>query len=187
MGTDLEIAKTRRDKNVFKYPYCIKDNSALITIVYKGLPYTVKVDVEDISLLLGYYINLSPTGNKLRVMIEKQGIRGKKHKLHRFIINAPKGILVDHINGNALDNRKINLRLATDIENSQNRSGAAISSKTGIRGVSLCKQTNKWLTQVVLNKKAYNLGRYDSIEEAECVVKEFRAKYMPFSEVDKHG
>lgn len=186
MALDLEIAKTRRDKSVFKYPYTVKDNIALISILYNSLPYIVTIDFEDIKLLVGYYINLSPSGNKLRVMIEKQGIRGKKHKLHRFLISAPEGILVDHINNDALDNRKINLRLVTDIENSQNRLGAASSSKTGIRGVSLCKQTNKWLTQVVLNKKKYNLGRYESIEEATRVVKEFRLKNMPFSEVDKH-
>jgi hypothetical protein len=42
-------------------------------------------------------------------------------RMHRFLINAPEDFEVDHINGNTLDNRKENLRLATRSENAANR------------------------------------------------------------------
>ncbi len=59
--------------------------------------------------------------------------------LHRFVLNAPQGVYVDHINHDTLDNRRSNLRLCTNQENNANRDGAFTSSKTGIRGVSVHK------------------------------------------------
>jgi hypothetical protein len=47
---------------------------------------------------------------------------GKSIKLHRVIMDAPEGTQIDHINGNSLDNRIINLRLATNTQNQCNRS-----------------------------------------------------------------
>ena len=48
--------------------------------------------------------------------------RGKNtHRLHRIIMNCPSNMVVDHINGNKLDNRKCNLRICTIEENSQNK------------------------------------------------------------------
>ena len=56
--------------------------------------------------------------------------------LHRWLLEAPKGMYVDHVNHNTLDNRRSNLKLCTNQENNTNRKGAFSSSKTGIRGVS---------------------------------------------------
>ena len=41
-------------------------------------------------------------------------------RMHRFILNVPKGLHVDHINGDTLDNRKSNLRMCTNSENQLN-------------------------------------------------------------------
>lgn len=47
-------------------------------------------------------------------------IKRKNVLLHRYIMDAPKGTLVDHINGNKLDNRKCNLRFANKSQNAGN-------------------------------------------------------------------
>ena len=46
----------------------------------------------------------------------------KKIKLHRFVIDAPKNKIIDHINHNVLDNRKNNLRICTQNDNAKNKS-----------------------------------------------------------------
>ena len=63
-----------------------------------------------------------------------------KIRLHRFITNCPKGMVVDHINGDTLDNRIRNLKITTQSENSKNRQdsmhyGITTRNKTGYRGL----------------------------------------------------
>lgn len=54
-------------------------------------------------------------------------------RLHRFIMEAPRGIEVDHINHDTLDNRRENLRLVTKSQNQQNIGGAHRDSRSGVR------------------------------------------------------
>ena len=69
--------------------------------------------------------------------------------LQRFIMNAKKeDMLVDHINGNKLDNRKENLRFASGSQNSQNRY-KKIGSSSKYIGVSYFYPTNKWRCQTL--------------------------------------
>ncbi len=56
--------------------------------------------------------------------------------LHRVIMDAPKGVYIDHIDGNPLNNRRANLRLCSNQENNAHRNGAYKTSKSGMRGVS---------------------------------------------------
>ena len=66
--------------------------------------------------------------------------RRKRRLLHREIIGAPPGMVVDHINHDTLDNRKENLRLCTRSQNGMNRKGPPSNSTSGVRGVSWKKQ-----------------------------------------------
>jgi hypothetical protein len=86
--------------------------------------------------------------------------------MHRQILGAPPGQQVDHINGDTLDNRRVNLRLATHGQNQHNR-GKYRNNKSGYKGVSWDKAAGKWRAQIKFNNKKYNLGRYhDPIEAA---------------------
>ncbi len=60
-------------------------------------------------------------------------IRDKRVNLHRWLMGMPKGIQVDHINHDPLDNRRANLRLATPHQNAQNKRGG--NSANGYKGI----------------------------------------------------
>lgn len=88
-------------------------------------------------------------------------------KLHHAIIGYPlNGLIIDHIDGNGLNNQRSNLRIVTIRKNNQNtkkhRNGNLV-------GASWCKDRNKWLSQITINGKRKNLGRYDTEQEAHDV------------------
>lgn len=85
--------------------------------------------------------------------------------LHRFILNAPEGMLVDHKDGNTLNNQKINLRLCTASQNCMN-SKTRKSSNSGFRGVTWDAQTSKWRATITVKGKMKNLGRFTELPNA---------------------
>lgn len=105
----------------------------------------------------------------------------KEIRLHRFIMNVLyTDIEIDHINGDKLDNRKINLRKSSHSQNHQNR-GLDGQNTSGFRGVCWDKNRNKWKASCTLKGHLHNLGRYDNILDAAKAAKDFRDKNMPFA------
>ena len=90
-----------------------------------------------------------------------QDLFGKTISLHRLCMGFPRGKQIDHRHGNGLDCRVLEMREATGSENASNRHYA---NKSGFRGVT--KHYNKWLAQLDHQGIHYNLGRYDTPEEA---------------------
>jgi len=86
----------------------------------------------------------------------------KQVKMHRVITNAPNGKHVDHINGNTLDNRRINLRIVTARENALNKH--TTSSK--YPGVTWDVNMQKWGVQIVKDKVTYKLGYFSNEKTA---------------------
>lgn len=83
-------------------------------------------------------------------------INGKEMFLHRFIMKPGKGMVVDHKNGDVLDNTRDNLRVCTNQENSRNRTGKQKNNTSGYNGVQ--KQGNGWQAQIKVNGKKKYLG-----------------------------
>jgi hypothetical protein len=73
---------------------------------------------------------------------------------------------IDHINRNRSDNRFCNLRIATRCQNMQN-TRKPITNKSGVKGVSFDKKTKKWRSDIRADGKKFNLGRFNTIEEAK--------------------
>jgi len=73
----------------------------------------------------------------------------------------PKGLLIDHENGNPWDNRISNLRLATNAQNLRNV-GPTRRNTSGIRGVSWSRDKRKWYASIRVNGKTMNLGCFVS-------------------------
>ena len=101
-----------------------------------------------------------------------QGTRGEVYivdcrgdKLHRFILNAPDGVLVDHRNLDTLDNRKHNLRACTHRENLCNRDLQS-NNTSGVSGVSWKKNRRTWNARIKYYGKEIHLGAYRSFKEA---------------------
>ena len=93
-------------------------------------------------------------------------IHGKKISMHRLILNAPHGMLVDHIDGNGLNNRKANLRLCTITQNNRN-SRPYRNATSKYKGVCWEKACRKWYAKIKPNRKTISLGLFtDQIEAA---------------------
>jgi hypothetical protein len=130
------------------------------------------VDDEDYARVSAttWYADFSPSGRVRRV---RSLIDRKQTPLHRFVLNLKKGDPdVDHIDRNPLNNQKDNLRPTNPSLNGQNRHG---------KRVWLNPAKKMWHAKTSLDGVPYNLGYYDSEEEAELIVKNFRAMYAPAS------
>lgn len=101
----------------------------------------------------------------------------KKHTvLHRLIMNTPKGYVTDHINGDKLDNRRENLRICTQHQNSMN-TRISKNNKSGVKGVSTTP-SGKYRARIMLNGVEIGLGRYETLEEAAKARKRAERKYF---------
>ena len=99
--------------------------------------------------------------------------------MHRLIMGKfeDDGLVIDHINHNTLDNRKHNLRICTESDNSKNKSLPS-NNTSGVVGVSFNKKYNKYETYITINYKRKSLGLYDSIEDAIKTRKDAEEKYF---------
>jgi len=91
--------------------------------------------------------------------------------MHRELIGAPHGRLVDHVDGNGLNNRRANLRLASNSENTRN-SKKRIDNKSGYKGVCWDELQRKWRASIRLNGRQTYLGLYASPQEAHNAYRE---------------
>ncbi len=90
--------------------------------------------------------------------------KGKRVYMHRLIMNPPPGYVVDHIDGNGLNNRRSNLRICTRMQNQWNRRPTKGTST--FKGVSYNKEMRKWEASIIVNKKKYPCGFFDDEIEA---------------------
>ena len=128
--------------------------------------YVSKEDAEEVSKVCWYALR------KKRTTYVNSPELGY---LHRFLLSAPKGLVVDHIDGDGLNNVRENLRLCERHNNSHN-SRKPSNNTSGVKGVSLHKPTCKWRADIQVRRKQIFLGLYETIEQAEVVVKAARAE-----------
>ncbi len=128
--------------------------SKIITIHRLGVQRNVRVEDQDYDQLKLYkwYV----TGNGYAR--SSSGIY-----MHRLLMNTPQGMDTDHINGDRLDNRRINLRVCTHKQNSAN-SGKYIVNKSGAIGVYWDIVAKRWIANIHLAGKSVHIGSFSSLD-----------------------
>lgn len=139
----------------------------------------VLLDEEDYKAVINENYSLSLTYDKtiknFYVAFTKKPSKGGSRLLHRYIMQPSKGMTVDHINHNPLDNRRCNLRVCTQFQNNQNQR----HNTSGKVGVSYCKRDKLWVAHIKVNGKMINLGWFKDFDKAvECRL-EAERKYFP--------
>jgi hypothetical protein len=139
----------------------------------------VLISAEDWERVRGHSWFIMSTG------YAAANVMGKQTMLHRFLMNPPAGLLVDHINGRIWDNTRVNLRICTHAENSRNaRKRVRKQDPSNPRpvcdfpGVRWHKLTKKWQASVQVNGRAEYLGIFTDPVEAAHVAHEARLKHF---------
>lgn len=125
------------------------------------------IDEEDYAKIKHMFLHLwsSPRHYGYYVMGHIPGEWTKAHRIHRLIMDAKPGEIVDHINGNPLDNRRCNLRITTSLVNNQNARKRKDGVTSKYKGVSLGRW-GKWIAQIQVNGKNKSLGNFKTEDEA---------------------
>lgn len=133
------------------------------------------VDTEDFDKLASYSwrAKVETTTDTFYAVTDSH--KGGKHSIymHRLIMGDPVGMYIDHINHNALDNRKENLRVVTFAQNMQN-SRPSRTSKTGYKGVSVSGK--KFCASIRIKNKQIHLGTFPTPESAALAYNEVAKK-----------
>lgn len=130
----------------------------------------VEFDEADVDLVFGMRWTLS--AEKRYAVNRRLGI---STFMHRLIMQPGPGMVVDHIDGNGLNNRRANLRVCTHQENLWNRKGALNHG--------VYRMGNKWRAHIDYLGKKYYLGMFDGPEHArqarDWVARRLRGEFAP--------
>jgi hypothetical protein len=121
-----------------------------------------KVDLADLDLVIGQCWDFS-SGYATR----SEG--GRRIRMHRIILGLAddEPLQVDHVNHDPIDNRRINLRLATQSQNNANmRKSTTRSTASRYKGVLWNKERKKWCARITVHGHYRYLGLFDAEEEA---------------------
>lgn len=142
-----------------------------------GIGYTDKneefyFDLEDYDKIKYYcwYIHIGKRGYRSVISTENNKII----KFCNVVMNTNKQI--DHKNRKPLDNRKKNLRICPQENNTKNKS-LQCNNTSGIAGVGWHKATNKWAVRIHINNKEKHMGVFDSFDEAVLTRLKLELKY----------
>jgi len=153
----------------------------------------IHVDQEDLPRLQLHRWSISLRGKRKKrpyLIAQANSVdtrKGESRKtllLHRYIMDAPKGLQVDHINGDPFDNRRENLRIVTRAQQNQNVVGG--NNNTGYRNVYRTR-SGKYSVCVGKNKKRHFRGPFVTVEEAVEAARALRKELFPFVNENRLG
>lgn len=128
------------------------------------------VDDEDYESLQGHNWKLWRRHKKKKLYAGAYTTVDGKRKaiaMHAFIMNAKKGDIIDHVDGDGLNNTRANLRFCNQSGNSANRLMSS-NNTSGYKGVAFHKRrkSNQWEARTKLNKKQIHIGYFSNPEDA---------------------
>lgn len=131
----------------------------------RGLEAIVDDDVYEWASKLKWHAHIGRGGLGSPYAKRKAHGGGNSRLLHREIVSADSGQVVDHINGDTLDNRRDNLRICTDSQNKQNVPKRSTSSSK-FKGVSWQARDKRWVASIRKERKTRHLGVFRNEEDA---------------------
>jgi len=146
----------------------IEDENGCRIVTAKGEE--IMVDRSSLPVLTRHSWCISKTGYAVA------NISKRVTKMHRLLMDCPDNLVVDHINGNPLDNRRANLRVCTPKNNSRNK-GLGKNNSTGIMGISPLPG-GRWRARIMVNREEKALGHFDSLEDAIKARRDAEARYF---------
>jgi hypothetical protein len=128
--------------------------------------FDLKVSIEDLQLLKSYPWYLDKQSGYVVAVLGSKKHReealGSKVYLHRMVLKAQPGHIVDHINRDRLDNRRENLRFVTARENCENR-GIQKNNKVGEKNITARRGKFR------VTKNGKYLGDFKTLAEAVSI------------------
>lgn len=135
---------------------------AAVPLASKKYPgYVAIIDIEDVEIVAPYRWQVAHNGNTRYATTQ---VDGKTIYMHRLITGADRGVSVDHVNHDGLDNRKANLRLCSHQNNLRNRVLARDNS-TGYVGVEKTRH-GRYRAQVWDKGKRVHSSNHETPEDA---------------------
>lgn len=140
--------------------------------------FKVQIDLDDVDRCKEYKWAIGKSKSNKGKYVKYYVVSGSEGLLlHRFLMNPDKNMVVDHIDGDTMNNRKSNLRVCETKENLRN-SKMRINNTSGHKGVIWYKNTNKWVAYIMVDYKHKTLGYFDDIEDAIKTRKNAEEKYF---------
>ncbi len=142
----------------------------------------VKIDPEDFAAVSKrrWYAKRGPCA-WYAISCVRRGKRRHYLLMHRFIMKPSRGMVIDHINHDGLDNRKANLRIVTHQQNTWNSRRGLRQGKSMYKGVSWDGNVRKWAATMRIEGKCRRLGFFkDEISAAkayDAAAKKHRGEY----------
>lgn len=133
------------------------------------------VNDEDFEMLNQYKWHARQSAGKFYASRREKEGRSMIH-MHRQVMRTPVGKETDHIDGDSLNNQRSNLRICTRAENMCNRDKQS-NNKSGLKGVSLNKNTGKWRAVIQNDGRQVHLGLFTSKLAAHEAYTEACIKY----------
>lgn len=145
------------------------------------------IDKEDLPIVADRRWRKSQQGYAVSYYVKDDGTEGLL-RMHRLIHPPSEGKVVDHINGNKLDNRKSNLREATHSQNGMNRKPNKNSSH-GYKGA--VEESGKYVSRISIEGKSIYIGTFNTAEEAAKAYNikaiEYFGEFARLNEVNHEG
>jgi hypothetical protein len=181
--TPEQMAQCREDKRYFRgeysgYPSEACENAVCIPLTRSR--HTL-IDAEDFDRIAVYLWHTSGTGYAKTDI--RNAITNTHFLMHREVMRCPDDRVIDHIDGNKLDNRKGNLRICTGAENARSRRKSWKSSSQ-YKGVK--KHQDRWRAYISVNNVDKHIGLYrDEAEAAHAYNRAAMEHYGEFAVINK--